>query len=148
MKQIAWHYTIWHQRAEYILRDGIIRPAVAFVPDHESPIVWFSTNQHWEPTANKRLIDTALGKERGLTMRETVELGGGGWRFGLHTSTLLYYRQLIRVARIKRKTTRGLEMTAKESGADPTRWWGFVGPVKVADCIVQHLEGGTWTAAE
>jgi len=47
---LLWHYTKGVHLAK-ILADGFIRPATAFVDPGEKPIVWFSTDQHWEPTA-------------------------------------------------------------------------------------------------
>ena len=52
MKPMAWHYTVT-VRAALILAEGVIRPATVGVPDGEIPVVWFSTRQFWEPTANK-----------------------------------------------------------------------------------------------
>ena len=33
-----------------IVKDGAIRPATAYIDAGETPIVWFSTEQFWEPT--------------------------------------------------------------------------------------------------
>ena len=141
-RKIAWHYTI-NDRAVHILKDGIIRAATANVPANETPIVWFSTRQHWEPTANKAMIDDS-GNVSSLTMQETIQLGGGAWRFGLDTEKLIYYRKIIQVANITRRMAKALEQTALDAGADPTCWWGAIEPVNVSDCIVEQLDGDNW----
>ena len=141
-RKIAWHYTI-NKRAVLILKDGFIRPATAYVPADEIPIVWFSTNQNWEPTANKALINDS-GHATSLTMQETIQVGGGGWRFGMPTEKLIYYRKAIQAANISAGTARGLEQAARDVGSNPTWWWGAIEPVNVSDCIVERLEGDTW----
>jgi hypothetical protein len=51
-KELLWHYTV-RPHILSILSDGVIKPATAFVSRRERPIVWFSSNQNWEQTANK-----------------------------------------------------------------------------------------------
>lgn len=112
-KTMAWHYTI-NARAVLIFSEGVIRPATAAVPAGEIPVVWFSTRQHWEPTANKGAIDDN-GQRVRLTMKQTLDRGGGGWRFGLPTERLLYWRKLIIAAQIVRAHARALEYTARKA---------------------------------
>jgi len=141
--RMAWHYTIGH-RADSIIKDGFIRVATRFVPDGETPVVWFSQRQHWEPTANKGGMRN--GVRVGLSARETWQHGGGGWRFGIAVSELLSYRDLKRAANIAPGTARGLERSARQMGADPALWYGSLAPVEVSRCIVQVLdiEAGEW----
>lgn len=49
-----WHYTIGDRLARIML-DGAIRPATANIAPGERPVVWFSANAVWEPTATKGL---------------------------------------------------------------------------------------------
>jgi hypothetical protein len=57
--EYAWHYTT-DQHALLIRESGHLVPATSSVPGSETPVVWLSTHQHWEPAANKgtRAIDT------------------------------------------------------------------------------------------
>ena len=77
-------------------------------------------------------------------MKQTIEQGGGGWRFGLPTEKLICYRQLISVARIARERAKGLERSGKRTSADPNNWWGSIEPVKVSDCIIERWTGDVW----
>jgi hypothetical protein len=139
---MAWHYTIG-LRAQSILSDGLIRPATAGVPAGETPVVWFSTRQHWEPTANKAMAKDGLYIRR-LTFEETIERGGGGWRFGLPVDRLVAWRNLSRLANISRETANGLVRAARKSGADPAFWYAALGPVVVAECVIERLDGDEW----
>lgn len=77
----VWHYTTC-DRVDRIRAEGFLRPAVAFVPDHEAPVVWFSSNQDFEITALKRGRGPD-GKLKALTLEEMAQRSGGLARFGL-----------------------------------------------------------------
>lgn len=71
----AWHYTTG-EKFEQIVRSGFLLAATAHIEPNERPVVWFSTNQHWEGTALKgqRQPD---GSTRWLSMDETCLAGRG-----------------------------------------------------------------------
>jgi hypothetical protein len=71
----VWHYTVGVHLPS-IVSDGEIRVATAFVSDHELPVVWCSTNPHWEQTANKA-FQKSDGTVRCLSREETETLGRG-----------------------------------------------------------------------
>jgi hypothetical protein len=141
--KMAWHYTIGLY-ADSIRDSGELRPATAGVPAGETPVVWFSTRQLWEPTANKGCIDSA-GHRIGLTFKQTVEHGGGGWRFGVPSDELIPWKRLIDEARIAPDFARGLVKSAQRSGADPAFWYGSLQSVLIARCLIERLDGESWT---
>jgi hypothetical protein len=145
--RIAWHYTIG-KHAPSIMDDGVIRCATGYVPIGETPVVWFSLRQYWEPTANKG--GTRDGVIVTLSARETWQRGGGGWRFGVAATELLPYRDLKRAANICPDTVRGLERAGRKMGADPALWYGSLAPVETSRCIIQMLdiEAGEWRDLE
>lgn len=79
-RQVYWHYTTL-DRYTLIYRDRLITPATAFVIAPERPAVWFSCHPHWEPTANKGIMEGRL--VRTATMDEMEEAGGGLVRIGV-----------------------------------------------------------------
>lgn len=140
---IAWHYTTG-DCARGILSDGVIRPATAFVPAGEIPIVWFSTHPTWEPTARKAV--TSGNNIIVLSAEDTMRRCNGGWRFGLPTDQLIYFRKLTALCRMTRQEAKRLEAEGKRQGANPADWWGTTEPVSAARCIVQEFAGGSWIA--
>jgi hypothetical protein len=140
--QTAWHYTTG-ALALQIIRDGVIRPATAGIPAGERPVVWFSTQPHWEQTANK-LLKQQDGTLRSLSFEETIAHGGGGGRFGLPLDRLLPWPELALAANIGPQSVRALERAAQLLGADCAYWYGSVTPVATSDCEVECLENGTW----
>ena len=104
-------------------------------------MVWFSTNQKWEPTANKMIRMKGMPKHtaRTLTTKEMfAELGSELWRFGVHTDLLLPWPALKRAARISSKMQRFLISKAIPVGGDPMQWYGSLEPIRVEETTVQH----------
>jgi hypothetical protein len=140
--KLAWHYTVGVRMAE-ILKAQELRPATAGVPQGEIPVVWFSTRPFWEPTANKSLQNDQ-GEIVRLGFEQTIEHGGGGWRFGVPTALLLPWRELKIAARIAPQWVRGLKQTAKKIGSDPMHWYGSIQPVPIDTCTIERLDGDAW----
>lgn len=143
-KELAWHYTTGSHFLA-IVESGRILPATAYVSGRERPIVWFSTNQQWEQTANK-MWRRPDGKLQPTTTRgENYKLGGGLVRFGLPARNLTPWPKLGRKAGISRSMARALEFAAHDAGADPSEWSGCFEPVDVRDCVVEALsDSGQW----
>jgi hypothetical protein len=144
--KLAWHYTVWHERAERILAEGVIKPATQYVPTGEVPVVWFSGHPRWERTANKTMVDSK-GKSRALSMEETIELGGGAYRFGLPRDQLLPWNKLRTAIRMTSQWARGLTDAGRAVGADPKQWYGSLAPVPIFGlCIAETLRDNHWVS--
>jgi hypothetical protein len=121
--RIKWHYTTG-QRFFQIVSDGEIRPATAFVPEGERTIVWFSTNEEWEPTANKAWIK-ADGSRVPQDRDGTAERGGGLVRIGVAPETAAYdWNALKQLSGMSSKMASGLYRAAIDQRARPADWWG------------------------
>ena len=144
----AWHYTI-SDRAWSIFSDGLIKPATAGVYHPEKPVVWFSTQQHWEPTANKVAVLRGGSMVHMTTKQMFDELAGELFRFGIGTHHLLPWHRLARAARIPIKVQKGLIKAARAVRADPIKWYGTLEPVPVTDTIIQRFNPikNEWVAA-
>jgi hypothetical protein len=111
---MIYHYTIqpW---LKYILRDGMIKPAViGFLPRERA--VWFSTNQDWEETARK---GSRLTRE--ILSRPEMERQYGIARIGVNADIAPHdwhsYKRLSRV-----RGANGLYNAAIAWGARPGQW--------------------------
>lgn len=142
---MAWHYTTG-QKVPGIASAGFIYPADTLLAPNERPVAWFSLNPDFEPTAAKGLIDPQTGIRRTATVVEMFNLCGGLYRFGVPARGLLTGDALRLKARIPAHVWKGLILAGMESGADPKQWFGFVGAVELARCLVQRLnpETGAW----
>lgn len=139
---IAYHYTIG-TRADGIFASGEIRPATECVPSHELPVVWFSRNDKWEPTASKGITNGRT--QRTATMREMALFGNGLFRFGVDAETLIPWRHLLAAAGIRSGTVRRLERAGRKSGALPSDWFGNIGAVPMTRVVrVEQFCDGLW----
>ena len=139
---MAWHYTTG-TAAVGIMRSFTIRPATAGIEATEEPVVWFSTNPHWEHSANKSLKGPD-GRVRRLGFAETVSVGRGAGRFGMPVEKLTPWPAIAQAAHIAPEMTRALEKAAVVMGADAKEWYGILGSVKTRDCVFEYLDGDVW----
>ena len=142
MKPMAWHYTTG-TAAVAIMRGFTIRPATAGIEATEEPVVWFSTNPHWEHSANKSLKDPD-GRVRRLGFAETVSVGRGAGRFGMPVEKLTPWPAIAQAAHIAPAMARALEKAAVVMGADAREWYGILGSVGTANCVFEYLDGDVW----
>ena len=138
----AWHYTTG-QNAKLILESGKLMPSVEFIEPQEKPILWFSTNELWEQTANKMTM-TPDGKIRPLTMEETRNMGEGLFRFGMPSHELIQWPRLARSANMRSKIQRALEEGGLRAGADFREWCGLLESVSIAGLTCQILKDSGW----
>lgn len=141
--EIAWHYTTGEVLVK-IAKSQELRPATAYVPKHERPILWFSFNPEWEETANKGIIEN--GKNRTVTRQEMIASGVGLVRFGIYVFKKRdYYRdesgvkffgwpKLARKAKMSVEVRKGLELRACDVGANPCDWVGMFSSMPLDHC--------------
>ncbi len=142
---LLWHYTTGTRFRE-IVETGEIRAATTFVDPRERPIVWFSSNQDWEPTAWKLFIQPN-GQTKDLrTPQEIAELFGLV-RIGVDRATAPHdWPTLRRRSRMDGDIARALEKAGREVGSNPAWWYGSFDPVPRSKWrTVQSFESGTWT---
>lgn len=140
-RPMAWHYTTGEKFA-LIRRHGLLLQATKGVMPPERPVVWFSLNQQFEPTARKGIIKN--GVQVWATLDEMRQLAGGLFRLGIDPSQLLHVEVLKRRARINAATWRVLCATAADVGADPGLWFGCLDPVPVSGLAVEFMDGSQW----
>ena len=142
--EMRWHYTTG-QKLGPILASGHLRPAAPNVPKAGRPVVWFSTNPQWEPTANlfRRAADGSLER---LSKDQTYVLGGGLIRVGVAPEVAPHdwnaYKQLSGIAP---KLAREMYDAAIKLRSRPGQWFVSFDPVPQAKWLaVEVLEGEQW----
>lgn len=142
-RQVYWHYTTL-DRYTLIYRDRLITPATGFVIPPERPAVWFSCHPHWEPTANKGIMEGGL--VRTATMDEMEAAGGGLVRIGVERRHLPYgWDGYPRTSGVLTAMAEGLYWSALAVGANPRDWRISYNPVPIEQwCEVQVLVEGRW----
>lgn len=123
-----WHYTTG-ETLRLIVECGEIRPTSVRIDPGERPGVWFSTQQFWEPTAAKRLMGSD-GTDRGATLEEMHEFGGGVVRIGVADAVApIGWREFCRVSGVSAKTAQALVKAGQKSGASQYDWRWSPDPV-------------------
>lgn len=127
-----------------IVQAGHLRPGSSGV-SIERPMLWFSANQVWEPTAGKawRGKDGRLSKA--MTFREQQSTVGCV-RFGLASRDLrlIEWRDACAVAGIPRDDRRRMERNGQKAGGDPSQWMAVAGAVELSDLSFEVFGDGAW----
>jgi hypothetical protein len=107
----------------------------------EKPVLWFSENAQWEPTANKNMSADEGRTFRRPSMRELHDTLGL-YRFRLDTRNpgalstagvrMFPWARARRVAHIDPADIMKMVESELELGATPAHWWGVLEPVPVA----------------
>jgi hypothetical protein len=139
----VWHYTTGEKFMK-IVQSGFLLPSSVGVAAGEQPILWFSSEQFWEPTAQKALVQN--GELIRLGMKGTFERGGGLVRFGVLPSQLVRWPRLAKVARIPSGMRRSLERTGRDQRSVSERWLGLIGqPLALNEVdAIEVFDGNSW----
>ncbi|WP_295993453.1 hypothetical protein [Rugamonas sp.] len=143
MEKMVWHYAPWAYLPAMV-ESGELKTSNAGVPD-EVPMLWFSANQSWEPTATKMVGNsrgTALIK---LTFDEQVEKFGCV-RFGLlaDDSRLLEWKNACVAAGTAPKKKRAMEQVGRRQGANPAHWYAVTDNIPLDGLLFQVFANNGW----
>lgn len=144
MSEFVWHYTT--VRCLGMIRaSGFIFPATVRIEPQEKPVVWFSANQEWEPTATKLYVGSD-GETRAATRQEMIEADGGLARLGIPPDQAVPWWKIKKTAKIPNRVWRGLIISAKQDGASAKDWCAVVGslPLNKISAIEVMDENGVW----
>ena len=144
--EIAWHYTIgkW---APKILGDKFLKLEESQLGDKgldQSPCVWFSKSEDYEPTALKFIVKDGKRVGRCKNAKQQAEEHGGLLRIGLDASRLHPLSHLVK----RRGVLEGLDDLIRigtEEGANPYRdWMVSYKPVKIQQWLKIQVSGNVW----
>lgn len=139
---LAWHYTTG-EKFKTIAAAGLLVPTAIGVRPPERPVLWFSLDQQFEPTARKATIEG--GTLRVLSIDETKRRGGGLVRFGMTPHRLYMGEKLRTRAHISRALWASLCSAAVAQNGDPSLWAGCIQPVPIEGLTIDVMnDGGQW----
>lgn len=143
MKKLAWHYTTGQKFAK-IVETGRLLPTAVHIAKDEKPIIWFSLEQFWEPTAHKAIRQN--GQIIDLDMEGTYRECCGLVRFGVSHSRLIPWPRLAKVANIPAGIRRALASVGQRQGAIPEQWCGIVGAELRLEAVeaIEVFDGEKW----
>jgi hypothetical protein len=135
-----WHYAPWEYLPS-IVESGNLRASNAGAPD-ELPMLWFSANQQWEPTATK--VDNKQNRGNAHDIKQQDERFGC-IRFGLSAtdSRLLNWNDACHANGITRDIRRSMEKAGKKLGGDPANWYATAQNISITELYFQ-VWVGSW----
>jgi hypothetical protein len=143
-----WHYTAGH-KLQMIRESWALHPNGAKVAPNERPVVWFSADAVYEPTAIKLLHMPGQARLRRPTVAELHELVGV-FRFAIKQDDprLAAWPAVHRKARISAAGVANMIRAGVEIGAKPMNWFGAFEEIALSDLRFEAWTGQQWVAAQ
>ncbi len=143
---MVWHYTVGVQVPK-ISDAGELRPSNAGA-SVEKPLLWFSAEQHWEPTATKGRIDQA-GNYRQMSFEEHLnELGCVRFGLSAHDQRLMGWIEACKYAGTPDHWRRALEKVGRDQGADPLKWFAVAVAISIDETTFEVYTNREWVVPE
>jgi hypothetical protein len=117
MQSIAWHYAT-RRKLDAIVAYGELLPTDVGAKPPELPVLWFSLNQVWEPTAQKDWREPG-GIVQPPSKKAARLRAGGLVRFGYPAEKCIMWPMLAKKAKIPPRIRIALERAGREEGANP-----------------------------
>jgi len=138
----VFHYAPWAYLPAMV-QAGQLVPSNSGA-SNEKPMLWFSANQQWEPTAGK-----ASGQIAMMTFKQQLAVGGC-IRFGLPAtdSRLMSWKAACTVAGTGRDERRAMERAGKKRGADPSQWFAIAESVPLDQLLLEVFVDNAWHPAD
>ena len=143
----VFHYAPWLY-LEMIVAGGFLKASSAGGAPHETPMVWFSSNQQWEPTATKMSrpgVKATIGSA--AFKNQLANVGCVRFRFPRDDARLLQWREACKAAGISSTTRKLLEASGRRVGAEPEAWKAVAANVPLADLQLEIFGGNGWHPA-
>jgi hypothetical protein len=142
-KTRTYHYTTGNKLSPISSSDCLLPTNVMIAP-HEKPLLWFSVNPVYEPTAIK-LIMRDDNRAYRPSVQELHQLIGI-FRFGLNAgdARLVAFNKLPRLARISQVDISRMVASGLRIGATPTHWAGSLAPIPLSELEFEEWTGDTW----
>jgi hypothetical protein len=145
-----FHYTT-ASRLQKILRDNVIKQAIAFIDRRERPAVWFSYLPVWEPTATPAMVNKETGEKENVTFEQLIDMDSPS-RIEVNPECApMNWREWRRLSGIGASFARRLEEVAIRQGSDVTRWRISFEPVGIEHWLAIEMftkTGRRWTPIE
>lgn len=146
MKKKFYHYTP-QIRLKEIIQSGEIKLASKSVySKKEKPVAWVSTNDFWEKTATKMIMEN--GRPKLLTFQEQLEKLGCA-RIEVIGTHLMTWAKLKHKANMDVFASQKFEEAGIKSGANPSEWYGSLESIKKSNWIKAEIyTHGKWVLFE
>lgn len=143
MKHV-YHYTNKTEKLPKILASGELIGSADI--EGERPLLWFSLNPVWEPTATKAVLrDGLLVHLSFFEYRNMV--GCARFAFRADDPRLMPWRKACQFAGIPKRDRLGMEVFGRKQGGNQAHWFALPGPLPLQEVRLEVLNGVKWEAS-
>lgn len=142
-----YHYTYAHKLAS-INQEAALVPTGVSIPPHEAKSLWFSFNDHFEPTALKPVL--FQGRPQRVPLDVLERLVGGVYRFCISLEAARHYSltrwpDARRAIGIRTADAARMERVGRQLGAVPSDWFATLAPIRLDHLALQkRVARGHW----
>ncbi len=138
-----FHYTTESRLEEIIQSEKILLAHKSVGHNKEKPCAWVSTNNKWEPTATKLVMDE-FGQTHRMTFYEQLDSFGCA-RIEVESKGLIPWKQIKKLANMNPKIAQQMEYVGAELGAKQNDWYGSFSPIDINRWIRAEIyKDGRW----
>jgi hypothetical protein len=140
-----WHYAPWAYLPKMV-SGGVLQPSNAGAPT-ELPLLWFSRNQRWEPTATK-LVGDSHGNLLKISFLQQAQMFGC-IRFGIAAGDdrLVGWEEACSTRGVSNRHKVSLEAAGRALVATPQDWFASRTAIPLPQLDLQ-VWVGRWLPAE
>lgn len=141
-----WHYTVFIN-LQKIVEAGYIQPATMYVGVTEKPVVWLSSNKHWEQTVRKVIRSPDGTETKPLSINGLTKYGMPCVRLEINLNEVEVHpwRHFKRLTGAKREVVKELGRAAIRWGAVPSQWYFSLAPIPLNACpFLEFWTGKRW----
>lgn len=144
---ILWHYTCGI-KIQSIISDGLIKQATAHIEPGEKPVVWFSSNKLWEPTASKATMRN--NRLYRLTRDETEREASGLFRISVSKETAPHnWDDYVNLSGASSQMISLMKKNGYNQGSRISQWFFSFDPVPRSKWIsFDQFVNGIWTSID
>ena len=139
-----YHYTVGIKLAG-IIKAGALMPSGVSAAPWEKPVLWFSRDPKWEPTATKILI--ANGQTYRPSVAELHERAGL-YRFVVLNPEIYSWPVITRKAGVRLGDIKQMEKLGRKLGALPSNWFGSLESMPIEFAVFERFNGLCWEQAD
>jgi hypothetical protein len=133
----VFHYAPWIRLPD-IAESGRLMPSNAGGAPHEPPLLWFSSNPVWEPTANKSIMVNGTSHEMTFEQQQQT-IGCIRFRLPASDRRLMGWEAACSFAGIPPRERQALEIAGQQRGASHEHWFAVAEPVPLHEVQLEVL---------
>lgn len=144
---MLYHYTIGHHLSKIMQSGSLLPIPLGNEFEGERVAVWLSSNDHWEPTAQKAVTNQGTGEMILLGMEGTAKLCGGLFRFIVSRKNpkIIGFNKYATTSNVPAWLIAFLKTNGSKQGGHYYQWFASYEPITRGEWLgVEEWRKGKW----